>query len=219
MDSKWSTDWSKCCLCQQYKKDLKSPVTNPSKRDTDGYTNIATNIPLFVAIKALPISLDPARLDEGGGIEDMLRRKSAKYHQSCRLLFNNTKLQRAEKRAAATSAADQGESGSYHESRSKRSRAATMGISQCFLCDSNAPEGTLRQAMTMQLNERLNRCAKRLNDGKLLAILSAGDIVSQELKYHPACLVALYNRERAHLVAQECATSSEKQAESSHCIF
>jgi hypothetical protein len=98
MDSKWSTDWSKCCLCQQYKKeDLKSPVTNPSKRDTDGYTNIATNIPLFVAIKALPISLDPARLDEGGGIEDTLRRKSAKYHQSCRLLFNNTKLQRAEK--------------------------------------------------------------------------------------------------------------------------
>jgi hypothetical protein len=33
------------------------------------------------------------------------------------------------------------------------------------------------------------------------------------LKYHPACLVALYNRERAHLFAQECAASSEKQAE------
>lgn len=42
--------------------------SHPTKRETDGYTNIATNIPLFVAIDALPIVLDPARLDESGGI-------------------------------------------------------------------------------------------------------------------------------------------------------
>ncbi|KAI9541380.1 hypothetical protein NQZ68_031036 [Dissostichus eleginoides] len=34
------------------------------------------------------------RLDEGGGIEETLRRNMAKYHQSCRLQFNNTKLGR-----------------------------------------------------------------------------------------------------------------------------
>ena len=45
--------------------------------------------------------------------------------------------------------------------------------------------------MTMQLNERLNECAKTLNDGMLLAKLSAGDAVALELKYHPACLVAV----------------------------
>jgi LPS O-antigen subunit length determinant protein (WzzB/FepE family) len=31
----------------------------------------------------------------------------------------------------------------------------------------------------------------------LLAKLSAGDVIAQEFKYHPACLVALYNRERS----------------------
>ena len=53
--------------------------------------------------------------------------------------------------------------------------------------------------MIMKLNERLNRCATTLEDGKLLAKLSACDVVTQELKYHSACLTTLYNRERAHL--------------------
>ena len=39
------------------------------------------------------------------------------------------------------------------------------------------------------------------SDGKLLAKLSGGDVVAQELKYHPACLAALYNRKRAYLKA------------------
>lgn len=33
---------------------------------------------------------------------------------------------------------------------------------------------------------------------KLLAKLIAGDVVAQEFKYHPACLVGPYNRERHH---------------------
>ena len=53
--------------------------------------------------------------------------------------------------------------------------------------------------MTMKLNKKVNECTKRISDGKLLAKLSAGDVVAQELKYHPTCLVALYNRERTHL--------------------
>ena len=62
--------------------------------------------------------------------------------------------------------------------------------------------------MTMQLNERMNRCAEILNDGRLLAKLSAGDAVAQEIKYHPACLAALYNRERAHRNAEEYKNSA-----------
>ena len=48
---------------------------------------IATNIPLFQGINQLPINLDPIILDEGGGIEETLRRNNGKYHQNCRLLF------------------------------------------------------------------------------------------------------------------------------------
>ena len=75
------------------------------------------------------------------------------------------------------------------------------------MCEEETETSTLRQVMTMQLNERLNECARTLNDGMLLAKLSAGDAVALELKYHPACLVAVavYKRERAHhhLIKQE----------------
>ena len=63
---------------------------------------IATNIPLFQGINQLPIILDPIILDEGGGIEETLRWNNAKYHQNCGLLINNTKLERARKRAASS---------------------------------------------------------------------------------------------------------------------
>ena len=50
--------------------------------------------------------------------------------------------------------------------------------------------------MTMKVDKRINECARMLNDGRLLVKLRAGDAVAQELKYHPACFTALYNRER-----------------------
>ena len=52
--------------------------------------------------------------------------------------------------------------------------------------------------MTMQLDKKLNECAQNLNDGSLLAKLSGGDAIAQELKYHVGCLTDLYNRERTH---------------------
>ena len=55
--------------------------------------------------------------------------------------------------------------------------------------------------MTMKLNARVNECARNLSNMKLLAELSPDDVVAQEFKYHPACLVGLYNRERDHLYA------------------
>jgi hypothetical protein len=51
--------------------------------------------------------------------------------------------------------------------------------------------------VTKQLDKRLNECARNLNNGKLLAVLSGGDVVAQELKYHYSYLTALYHKERA----------------------
>ena len=85
---------------------------------------IETNIPLFQAINQLPIILDPIRLDEGGGIEETLRRNNAKYHQNCRLLFNNMKLERARKRAASSKiSSDDGQS---------KVRRTSMADHMCF---------------------------------------------------------------------------------------
>jgi hypothetical protein len=38
---------------------------------------------------------------------------------------------------------------------------------------------------------------------QFLAKLNAGDVIAQEFKYHPACLVALYNRERERVAMRQ----------------
>lgn len=188
--SKRQTDWTKCCLCQLDKKEdiICPPISYKSEHD--GYNNIAKNVPQFKAMNALPILLDPVRLDEGNGIEATLRRCKAKYHQNCRLKFNNTKLERARKREATSEASG--------ESLTKVPRKKAK-VSECLLCEKEEPVASLRQCMTMTINDKLNKCAQTLSDGMLLAKLSKGDVVALELKYHPACLVALYRRERTHL--------------------
>ena len=53
--------------------------------------------------------------------------------------------------------------------------------------------------MSMKINERLNKCAAVLQDENSIAKLSACDVVAQEFEYHPTCLTAVYNKERAVL--------------------
>ena len=146
------TDWRKCCLCQtDTKEELKSPPTR-YECSSDSYSTIAKNIPQFQATNLLPIGLDPFRLDDGGGIEDTLRKNGAKYHHNCRLMFSNCKLERATKRAAEI----QSDPGEGHA----KIRRASIEVQLCFLCEKMEPTSELRQAMTMQLNERLNECAR-----------------------------------------------------------
>ena len=195
--AKRQTDWTRCCLCQKDKKNeaLTSPPTHHVP-EHDGYTMLATNIPLFNEISALPLILDPARLNEGGGIEATLRRNEAKYHMSCRLLFNNTKLDRAKKCRSDSRGSE------TDEGHVKQRRTSHDG-QVCIMCEKTSPESDLRQVMTMNLDKRLHECAQTLNDGTLLAKLGGGDAIAQELKYHRACLTALYNRERYHLRSLE----------------
>ncbi len=163
--------------------------------DYAGYKNIAVNVPLFNDLNEMPLPFNPRRLDDGVGIEATLIKMKAKYHNSCRLLFNNSKLERARKRqSAAKKVIDKDGDG-----QTKRQRISEPPKVECFLCEKEDEISNLRQAMTMQLNQRINQCAKKLNNGKLLAKLSAGDVVAQELKYRPQCLVNLYNAERAQL--------------------
>ncbi|CAC5358542.1 unnamed protein product [Mytilus coruscus] len=133
---------------------------------------IATNIPLFQAINQLPIISNPIRLDEGDGIEDTLRRNNAKYHQNYRLLFDNTKLDRTRKRSAISRIS--------LDDRQSKARRTSIECRASFLCDKKNPTAELRQAMTMQLDKKLNGCARNRNDGKLLTVLS-GDVAAQEL--------------------------------------
>ena len=147
--AKSQTDWSKCCLCQKYRTDtdLTSPRTTYTL-EHDGYAMLATNIPVFHEIHAMPLFLDPARLDEGGGIDATLRRNQAKYHLSCRLLFNNTKLDRARKRQSAGPSSEP-------ENVQAKQWQKSCDVQACIFCERIEPD--LRQIMIMHLNQRLHR--------------------------------------------------------------
>ena len=90
------TDWKLCLICQEQKEEpLTCPSQSKRKDVGSGYSSLAENLIRFHELGQLPIRLE--RLDEGNGIEMTMVANDAKYHQSCRLQYNNTKLQRAKK--------------------------------------------------------------------------------------------------------------------------
>ena len=77
-----------------------------------------------------------------------------------------------------------------------------MEAEQCSIFDKKfRDDGQRREVMTKVLCSRLNEYAKTLNNGKIVARLSAGDVIAQELEYHKDCLTTLYNSEKCHLDA------------------
>lgn len=48
----------------------------------------------------------------------------------------------------------------------------------------------------MDIDRKIRRCVTEVQDRKLLAKLTAGDMVAIEVHYHLNCLVALYNQAR-----------------------
>ena len=91
-------------------------------------------------------------------------------------MFKNTKLERAVKRMPET------KTDIISSPKMKRSKSEPEDVLKCFLCEKEDNASSLHQAMTMKLSNRLNQCAMTLSDGNLLAKLSGGDVVIQELK-------------------------------------
>ena len=77
--------------------------------------------------------------------------------------------------------------------RSQPSRTPEMRQDICFFCRQPAGNEGLCEAATFQLDNRVCAAASLLQDTELLGQLSAGDMVAIEAKYHPRCLVGLYN--------------------------
>lgn len=211
-----STNWDLCALCQEKKKEsLQCPANAKQKGQGSTYVTLAENLIKFNKLGSLPPGL-LKRLDEGHGVEETFKTRQACFHVTCRLKYNSTKL----KRKAETSTIDGTNnlhlSAGVDEPQKKFTRresfdgsCSNVGIEQeltCFLCDEAADAKDLRNASTFQLDERLRECALTLQDSKLLAKLSAGDVISQEVKYHPHCLCSLYMKAKPHLKSDEPTT-------------
>jgi len=76
--------------------------------------------------------------------------------------------------------------------------APSISVESCFFCGQpSSSVKPLRLAATFGLNEKVHKCALKLQDNELLAKLSEGDLIAQDAQYHVQCLVSLYNRVRA----------------------
>ena len=133
------TDWSMCVLCQENTSEvLRCPAE--SKRNTQGagYKTIADLLEGFNAAGCLPRTINLSRFNDGEGIEATLRKHKAKWHDSCRLQFNKTKLQRAEKRSRSTE-----DTGYSHSCRFTRQslKEVSSSVETCFFCDKPESSG------------------------------------------------------------------------------
>ena len=90
-------DWKQCIICQTTKKEgLKCPAKSKIIDAGAGYNTIVRDAREFSKIGVIVIKhLDVA----GEDICTILNENRASWHKSCRDLFNDTKLQRAKKRA------------------------------------------------------------------------------------------------------------------------
>jgi len=155
------TDWFKCCLCQG--DTIESLISS-----AEGYQMLTKNIPLFNEVNALPIPTDIRRLDDGTRIHATLIGNNAKYHNSCRIKFNNTKLLRVQKRVKShVPSTSLEESLKFFKGSidlPESSTSTRIDMFQCSLCDKHSPMSDLREAMTMKLYQRLRDCAATLQD-------------------------------------------------------
>eukprot|EP00112_Aurelia_sp_Birch-Aquarium-sp1_P021488 Seg5804.1 transcript_id=Seg5804.1/GoldUCD/mRNA.D3Y31 product="hypothetical protein" protein_id=Seg5804.1/GoldUCD/D3Y31 len=70
----------------------------------------------------------------------------------------------------------------------------TSGI--CFFCESASPLKELSAASTLDINESVGHAAYKIEDFRLIAKLSGGDMIAQHAKYHKKCLAQLYDKAR-----------------------
>lgn len=154
------------------------------------------------------MDVDLKRLDDGDGLEATMRKHQASWHKTCRLKFNQTKLDRLAKRKEEEEiAAEEMEMEIIQEEEGMQTRSSIgkpdSSDKICFFCDEPGGAAGLHSASTYD-NRKVRKCAIELEDSFLLAKLAAGDMIAIEAKYHSKCLAALYNRARsAKLVSHE----------------
>ena len=192
-------DWKQCIICQATKKEgLKCPVNSKRKDAGAGYNTLVRDAREFSKIGVTVIKhLDVA----GEDICTILNENRASWHKSCRDLFNDTKLQRAKKRALEdVEDQNDGNENLSPTSPVKSRRSSSVHYDpqrlQCFFCEEYDCLENLHCASTLQVTKNVRDCAVLLNDNKLIAKLSSGDLVAIDAKYHTNCLVNLYNKAR-----------------------
>ncbi len=208
-------NWALCAVCQQGRSETLTDPTLTKRKDAGGaYKSLAESLLRMNELNKLPRNIQIEKLGEGDVLEAALAVNKARWHQSCRLVFNKTKVPWAEKRALKKSSSTGDDDTIAGPSKHARGRtSSTEKPAQealCFFCCKPAGTDGFHKATTFQLDKRVRECAELLQVAELLARLSAGDMITLEAKYHTKCLVGLYNCARKHKT-QEMRGPNEKK--------
>ena len=193
------TDWNICCLCQKKNKEKLRYVSNIKPHLIHHLDELSNNIYQFYSLGALPIPLNPKRLDDGDGIVTTLKNNNACYHISCKLLFSRQKLQRAQDKSVSKKR----KSDLVCEATREKRKRYEKSDPTCFICEAKDGIQKLHNVETFNFCEKLRSFASELNETKLLKVVSCEDPIAQELKYHKKCYNTLSNRVRALRSMQE----------------
>ena len=157
-------NWALCVICQQERNEtLTNPMLMKRKDAGSAYTSLLK----INELNELPRTIHINRLDEGEGLGAALVVKKALWHQSCRLAFNKTKVQRAERRALKkSSSSGDGEIIAGPRKRTRRHTTSTWKPAQetLFFCCKPGDTDGFREAATFQLDNRVRTCAELLED-------------------------------------------------------
>lgn len=178
-------DWGKCIICQKTKHEsLQYPANSTRKDPGIGYSTFIKAVKEFKEI-GIPLTqfLDETKHD----IENAHLENKASWHKSCRDNYNSTKLEGAKKKRKQAAVeeeekgcdADGSETAQSSPITSRRSLTPfDPKILQCFFCEKNDFASNLRFASTLELDKKVRECGILLNDSKLIAKLSTGDLMS-----------------------------------------
>jgi hypothetical protein len=194
-----SINWEQCVICQDRKNEVLQCPANLLRADVgSGYKSLAENLVKFRDLGQLPKTISLSALVDGQGITSTMLDHKAKWHKSCALRYNNTKLKRASTKRK-TPDDDSGSSsvmeGAARASRRSSSCESTEAV--CIFCGQSKSEGLLHQVLTMEMDSHVRASAILVEDNELLGKLSLGDMVALEHKYHKDCLSRLHNRARS----------------------
>ena len=182
------TNWQMCAICQEVTREALQCSADTKRSDVGaGYKTLAGNTKKLSKLGCMPRDLCLSRLEEGNGIEGTFLANKARWHKGCYTLFNSTKLKHAEKRHATLEEDLVG--GNF--TRSNVSVRPKETVPAYFI---KSDGQTLDNVSTLRLDDRVWECAILLNEEKLVAKLSGGDLIALEAKYHTKCLSMLYRK-------------------------
>ncbi len=179
-------DWKKCIICQEDTREpLKCPLLGPGTCDSkiEAYRSFLSNIEQFKAMNSLPTAIIFGEQESA----ESFSANHASWHKSCRLKYNNCKLERVKKRGSCSD---------ISEPRTSKRRAVSVDL--CLFCEKGSSAEDLHQVSTFDADYNIRTMINELQDCHLQARIDGGDLIAKEMKYHLKCLVGLRNRYRSH---------------------